>query len=664
MPAPFDERQFNALVELYRQGQAELALARAAELVREHPGVANLHNLIGVITAALGRGEEALAAYDRAVALHPGYADAWNNRGNALRRLGRMAEAVESFDRAVAQDPGFASAHFNRGSALQELGRPGDAVAAFDRSLALRPDHVASLRRRAAALFDLGRAHEALADYERLVALDPADADAHCAMGNCWRELQQPEPALASYERALRIRPDFAYALARKLSLASYVCDWPALASIDLTMLGLAGDPVPPFAMLLVDDDPERNLIRAQRWSEHMFGPTAQPEPAGSRPPPEMPGAKIRIGYFSADFQAHATMVLMASLFERHDASRFEVHAFSYGPDADDAMRSRLRATVARFHDVRHLPDADVAALARGQGIDLAVDLKGYTLAGRPGIFAHRAAPVQIGFLGYPGTMGAGFIDYLIADPVLVPPGDERFYGEKLIRLPGSYQVNDDRREIADRSFARTELGLPDKAFVFCCFNNSYKITPAEFDLWMPLLARVPGSVLWLIRDNAFAEAALRREALARGVAPERLIFAERMPLPEHLARHGCADLFLDTFACNAHTTASDALWTGLPIVTLQGRGFPARVAGSLLHACGLPELVTGSAADYAALALRLATEPAALAAIRAKLAAQLPTAPLFDVAAFTKAIEEGYRLAFGRFAEGLGPEHIDVPAR
>jgi predicted O-linked N-acetylglucosamine transferase (SPINDLY family) len=390
--------------------------------------------------------------------------------------------------------------------------------------------------------------------------------------------------------------------------------------------------------MLTIDDDPARQLHFARTLIAKVAVPKRPAFHSGAGS-----AGRIRIGYFSSDFHDHATLYLMIGLLEHHDKSRFEIHAFSHGPNKPCEMRERLIDAVDAFHDIDKLSNADAAALARSLRIDIAIDLKGHTDGARTGIFAYGAAPKQVNFLGYPGTMGADFIDHIVADRIVIPEDGQHHFAEQVAYLPNSYQPTDSYRVIADRRFTRAQLGLPDEGFVFCCFNNNYKITPAEFDIWMRLLGGVEGSTLWLLEDNRWASANLRREARARGVDPARLVFAPRMIQSEHLARQACADLFLDTFTVNAHTTASDALWAGLPVVTKLGRSFVARVAGSLLHALDLAELVTQREEDYERLALALATDPARLAAIRARLAANRLSAPLFDTARYTRDIEALY---------------------
>jgi predicted O-linked N-acetylglucosamine transferase (SPINDLY family) len=369
----------------------------------------------------------------------------------------------------------------------------------------------------------------------------------------------------------------------------------------------------------------------------------------------------MRIGYFSSDCHDHATMFLMAGLFEEHDRTRFEVTVFSFGLASQDAMRQRLLAGVERFIDVREKSDQEVVALARSLELDIAVDLKGFTSGARTELFALRVAPIQVSYLGYPGTMGVPYMEYLIADHTLIPAPSRVHYSEKVVYLPDSYQVNDSRRAIAARVFTREQVGLPAQGFVFCCFNNSYKILPAVFDVWMRLLQRVPGSVLWLLQDNAGAMQNLYQEAQRRGVDPSRLVFATRLGHSEHLSRQRLADLFLDTLPYNAHTTASDALWSGLPVLTCMGESFAARVGASLLKAVGLPELISENLAQYEALAVQLASQPQRLAALRERLAANRATAALFDTRRFTRNLERAYAQILQRHRDGLPPDHIEV---
>jgi predicted O-linked N-acetylglucosamine transferase (SPINDLY family) len=475
------------------------------------------------------------------------------------------------------------------------------------------------------------------------------------------RDLKRHAEALESYERALRIDPDLEWLHGTWLNARMQVCDWrdfEAHRDRLVRRIERREKAANPFPVLALTGSPEIQRIAAEIW-------VAERHAAGHALPemPRRPGhGKIRIGYFSADFYEHATSYLMAELLERHDKSSFQVTAFSFGPDTRDEMRGRVEAAVDRFIDVGRRSDEEVAMLARSLEIDIAVDLKGFTEDSRTDIFALRAAPIQVSYLGYPGTMGAGFIDYLVADPTIIPEGHERHYAESVAYLPNSYQVNDSRRRIAEKSFTREELGLPRDGFVFCSFNNNYKITPDVFDRWMRMLREVEGSVLWLLQDNEWAAENLRMEAGRRGIAGDRLVFARRMPLAEHLARHRLADLFVDTLPYNAHTTASDALWAGLPVLTCPGEAFAGRVGASLLNAIGLPELIARTPEEYEAAAIELANDPARLREIRQRLADNRLAAPLFDAGLFATHIEAAYTAMYGRYRDGLAPESIRVP--
>ena len=681
----------DALIALRAKGRFGEVAEQAVRLAKRYPNAAVLHSLAGSANERLKRFDEALANYDAALRLQPAAADGHFGRGTVLRALGRTDEALASFEEAIRLRPEVAAAHYHRANILMERSQFDEALAGYDRVVALKPDfadahnnrgnvlHYLKRHQAAIASYDmalqfapalpgahgnrgvslaaLGRLDEALASYDRAIALAPGYADAHNHRGNVLQDLKRLDEALASYRTALLLRPDFSAAAGQVLHLGATLCDWRESAPpIDVSRLGLGGNVVSPFGMLVADDDPARQLERARNWSK-----ARAPAALAALPRPKVRPRKLRIGYFSADFKDHAVMVLMAKLFEVHDRDRFELHAFGYAGRKQDAMRKRLIAGVDHFHDVEGAGDREVAELARGRGIDIAVDLTGYTRGGRPGIFACRPAPVQMNYLGFAGTMGCDFIDYIVVDEVVVPRGDERFYAEKIIRLPHCYLVTDDARPIAERQWRRTDLGLPDDGFVFCCFNGSNKISPMEFDIWMRLLGKVPGSVLWLLEGNPWVRPNLRAEAAARGVDPGRLVFAPKISPAEHLARHRGADLFLDTFNYNAHTTGADALWAGLPMVTKPGSSFPSRVGASLLHAIGMHELVTETAAAYEQLALDLATDPDRLAQVRAKLEANRPTAPLFDTLRFARNIERAYELAYERCLAGLPADHLDI---
>ena len=624
------------------------------------PDLADAHGNRGNVLLALKRLEAALASYDTAITLRPDRAEAHNSRGTVLREMGRLAEALASHEKAIGLRPDHAGAHNNRGNVLRDFGRLVDAVGSYDAAIAIQPDFADALSNRGNALLDLGDLDAALASYDRSIALMPNHAKAHNNRGNVLKAMGRLDDALSACERALALDPDCEYLPGNIAHLQCYLCDWTSRdQSIARLRAGVASGALvsTPFPLLALADDPLLQRQAAELFARKKTAGLARSAPAAVAARRE----RIHLAYLSADFHDHATAFLMAELFERHDRGRFELTAISFGPDSSDVMRQRLRSAFDRFIEVRGMGDAEVARLCNEIGVDIAIDLKGYTTDSRPGILAARCAPIQVNYLGYPGTMGAGFIDYLIADRVLIDDADLDGYSEKIIRLPGSYQANDRRRRISERKFTRPECGLPEEAMVYCCFNNNYKLSPETFDSWMRILGRVPHSVLWLFEDNPTAARNLRREAEKRGIAAERLVFASRLPLPEHLARHGLADLFLDTLPCNAHTTASDALWAGLPVLTLKGRSFAARVAASLNRAVGLPELTTGSREDYEQQAVALATHPDRLAAIKQRLADNRATCPLFDCEGFARHLEEAYVLIIREHDAGHAPRHISM---
>ena len=605
--------------------------------------------------------DSAAECFRRAIEADPGNSRAHSNLGSTMAAIGRHEDAVEAFRRAIELDPSNAQAHFNLGASLQVLGNSEEASVCFVRTIDIDPHHEE-------AYFFLGREHqaagrlnEALACFLQASDLSPNEADIYTAMAGVLVRLNLQDAAAQALEKALSLNPDDAVSRANLLHWLARDCDWERLEPhrTSIPQLGVVGGHVPPFPLLALEDDPQRHRVRSEKFAANDFAQvTPLPVPARPATRPE----RLRIGYFSADFHDHATMHLAARMFELHDRDRFSIHGYSYGREVTGQFRDRASKAFDQFQDVKELGTWSIADLARRDGIDVAVDLKGFTEQQRLGIFNWRPAPVQVSYLGYPGTLATPFIDYLIVDRMVIPPEERGAYAESLITLPHSYQVNDDLRPAPRAGGSRTDAGLPNEGFVFCCFNNSYKLSPAEFDIWMELLKQVEDSLLWLLISPGHMESNLRKEAARRGVDPDRLVFAPWMDRERHLARVRFADLFLDTFNYNAHTTASDALWAGVPLVTKAGRGFAARVGASLLTAIGMDELITSSERDYAELALALARDPERLAAIRARLEANRTTTPLFDSELFTRHIERAYDLAYDRFLKGLAPADIVVP--
>ncbi len=587
------------------------------------------------------------------------YAEAFHNRGVALRQLQRLEEAVHSYRKAIAIRPGYAEAFNHLGESLRQLNQLQEALQSCETALAIQPNFAEALNNRAIVLLALHRLEEALRSCDGALAIRPDFANALATRGYILQDFERHEEAAASFRVAMKLDPEHEYALGSLIYSAVQACDWSEYAQQDsLSACIQASRRVAlPFVLTAVSASPQEQYLCSKILVAHRCPPAPAPIWRGE----QYKHAKIRLAYLSADFHDHATAFLMAGLFEHHDATRFETTAVSFGTNTRSDMRSRLERAFERFIDVRNKSDREVATMLRELEIDIAVDLKGFTADSRTGIFAHRPAPIQVNYLGYPGTMGADYIDYILADRYVIPEEHHAYYMEKVVYLPDTYQVNDRKRRIAERTPTRGEAGLPDRGFVFCSFNRNYKITPPVFDIWMRLLREVDGSVLWLLAGNASAPNALRREAMLRGVAPERLVFAARAELADHLARHRLADLFLDTLPYNAHTTASDALWAGLPVLTCLGTTFAGRVAGRLLNAIGLPELITHSLQEYEALAFKLATDGKTLSEIKQQLARNRETFPLFDTDRFRRHIEAAYLSMWERYQGGQTPASFAV---
>jgi predicted O-linked N-acetylglucosamine transferase (SPINDLY family) len=548
-----------------------------------------------------------------------------------------------------------------RGISAWKRGDLSGAEAAFRAAVEARSAAAGPTSNLGMVLFEQGRFDEALGWLRRAVEIDPAHAGAQNNLGIALARANLPAEAAGHFRAAMAADPAMAEARVNLWKPLMDACDWATLARELEAAAGEWVERVSPYVSLLlpVSLDIQREVARAHSARIERAAAMLLPPVQSVERNPRL----LRVGYVSGDFYNHATAHLTAGLFGRHDRSRFEVFAYSIGQGDASAQRRRIVEGCDRFVEVADEPFEATARRIAADGVHIALDMKGYCGGGRPEIFALRPAPIQVSFLGYPGSMQAGFIDYLIADRIVAPEADGASFSERLVWMPESYQVNDRDQPIADRIPGRAEVGLPEKGFAFCCFNQSYKIDARMFAIWMRILAAVPGSVLWLFRSSATAESALRAAALCQGVAPERLVFATKLPKPEHLARHALADLFLDTHVVNAHTTASDALWAGVPLLTWPGKTFASRVAASLLHAVGLPELVAPNAAEYEALAIALARDPQRLHALRARLARNRLAAPLFDTDLYVRHLENAYEAMWAIHAAGERPRSFAVAA-
>jgi len=660
LKSDYVDAYYNHGIALQELKRLEEAVSSYDQAINLKPDYADAYYNRGVALQGLKRLEEAVSSYDQVINLKPDYAYAYNNRGIILQELKCVEDALLSYDKAISIKPDFAEAHYNRGITLHGLKRLEEAIISYDEAIQIKPDYADAYNNHGNVLKELYRFEQAIISYDKAIIIKPDYANAYFNSGVVLQELNRYDAVISCYEQAISIKPDYKFVIGALLNVKMLTCNWGnfdnqkdlILSKIDSNKIA-----VTPFVLLGLADSPSTHRRCSEMYIKEKF-------PLNSNLgaiPKNIKKNKIRLGYYSADFHNHATAYLMINFFELHDKNQFEIYAFSFGFSEEGEMRSRIKNAFDEFIEISHLSDESVAKLSRDLEIDIAIDLKGFTKDSRTGVFSCRAAPIQVNYLGYPGTMGANYIDYIIGDKTLIPSNSQEFYSEKVIYLPNSYQVNDSKKIISDKQFSRAELEFPEDSFVFCCFNNNYKILPSTFDSWMRILKAVEGSILWLLQDNEFAYENLKKEAQERGIEASRLVFAKRLPLEEHLARHRQADLFLDTFPYNAHTTASDALWAGLPLLTMKGESFASRVAASLLTAIDLPELITSSQEHYETLAIELATNPAKLKAIKVKLESNRLTTPLFDTPRFTKNLEHAYTKMYERYHAGLPPDNIYI---
>ena len=655
----FAEAYYNRGISLQEMKQLHVAVASYDMAIALKPGFAEAYYNRGILQHELKQLEDAVASYDLAIALKPKYAEAYSNRGNSLKELKQLEDAVASYDKAIAINPDLAEAYFNRGTCMKELKQFEGAIASYDKAIDLKPDFAEAYSNRGNALKELRQLSDAVASYDLAIALKPDYAEAYFNRGNALQELKQLDAAVASYDQANRLKPEYEYLYGMKQHIKMHMCFWQdfEIKVLELTRrikLKMRAAPCFDILSLPISLSDQRGVAEIWSVDKYPCNPSLGPICKTSSK------SKIRLGYYSADFRVHPVSILTVGLFELHDKSKFELIAFSMRTESNDEMRERITKAFDQFIDVTTMSDKEVAALSRTLEIDIAIDLGGYTQNCRTGIFSFRAAPIQLSYIGYLGTMGADYYDYLIADRTIIPVKSQSHYSEKIVYLP-SYQVNDSNQETSRIALSRQELNLPTSGFVYCCFNANYKITPSTFDGWMRILKSVPESVLLLYTEINSAAENLKLEADKRGVNPERLIFGKKLIRSQYLARCRSANLFLDTLPYNAGATASDALWAGLPVLTCMGESFASRVAASLLYSIGLPELVTETQAEYEALAIELAINPVKLKGIKDKLESNRLTTPLFDTTSFAKHIESAYTKMYERYQADLLPDHIYI---
>jgi protein O-GlcNAc transferase len=616
----------------------------------------------GNLLCKLKRYQEAIQHHDKALSLNPAYAEAISNKGNALFELKDFAEAIQTYDQALKIKPFLADIWFNRGNALFELNLNEDAAYSYENGLKLKPSHAIGWSDMGNALRALGQYEEADAHYAKAIELKPEFAEGWLNKANTLGELKNYSESILHFKKALNIKPDLDWAKGYLLNVKMEIADWSNFNdNLDEMVQNINQDKkiAQPFGLLSILDDPALCKKATEIYVESNYSIKR----TLNFPRKKLNNRKIRIGYFSADFRTHVVAFITAQLFALHDKNKFEIYAFSFfNPLEVDLMHLKLRRTFDSFIDCQSLSDFDVAQKSRELEIDIAIDMGGYTQFSRPKVFHHRAAPIQVNWLGYPGTLGSTNCDYIIADHIIIPESNQIFFTEKVAYLPNSYMVDDDSRKKSMKKFNKADYGLPEDKFIFCSFNNSYKFNPNVLHSWSKILINKENSILWIPENNKQFMLNIQKEFLKRGVKEERIIFAKREEsMADHLSRIGLADLFLDTYPFNAHSTGLDSLKAGVPILTLIGNSFASRVAASLLNAVNMPELITSSQEEYEALAIDLATNPEKLYAIKQKLAKNLVSEPLFDTPLFTRNIEALYIKMYQRYHDGLSPDHLSL---
>lgn len=653
-----------AALQQRKLAEAERLLTKATQLDRREPAA---WNNLGVALREQDKLTEAVAAYRKALAVAPDFIDALSNLGGALNRLGQPGEAVPALRRAVARDPGHAEALNNLGSALFQQGAVREAETMLKRALKAAPRLAEGWNNLGNVLAELGRHDEAVTAYRAAIEARPQYAEATANLGMALHGLSKTDEAVAALRRAIELRSGYEQAEAYLLHLLQIQCDWDGMAllapRVDAATEGAIRDgrrpSEMPFANVGRRDDPANNLAVAQGWADDIarhHPPLFKHAKSGAK----KPGAPLVLGYVSSDLGEHAVGHLMRGQFRAHDRARFRVHLYTKLL-VDSPHRDQVIGDSDKHADIDHMDPADAARLIQGDGVDILIHLNGWTKHHSLAVCARRPAPIQAEHVGFPGTTGAAFMDYNIVDPIVAPAGHAAFYREKLVHLPHCYQPNDNRQVIADRVLSRADCALPEAGVVFASFNQSFKFDPLMFALWLRLLAAVPGSVLWLLTYEGTSESYLKRVSAAHGIDPRRLIFAPKLPKAEHLRRIQLADLCLDTRIYTGHTTTSDVLWAGVPVVALRGRHFASLVSTSGLINMGLPELVTDTLEGYESLALRLAGDADARAALRAKIAANRPVAPLFDTPRFVRNLERAYQRMWEIYCAGEKPQAITI---
>ena len=653
------QEQINSVMTLYSSGKLIEAIAEIKILNESYPNVPLLFNILGACYQAQGKLKDSVKMFETATKIKPDYAEAHFNLGVVLKTQGQLENAIESYKKAIYLVPNYPAAHNNLGNAYKDLNQLDDAVDSYQKALTFKPDFVEVYNNLGLVMFKIGDFFQAEKSYRKAISIKSNYYDPYFNLGNLLRDINRRKEALICYQQARKIKPDANFIIGNLIHTKMHLCQWDDLKiQIDEVLNGIMNGRkvIGPFALSAIIDSPLHVLKATEIYVNHKY-------PRNNLFPElnlNLNQKKIRLGYFSGDFNNHPVSTLTAELYEIHNRDKFEVHAFSFGENTNDFMNMRIRSAVDQFHEVELFSDQEIVKLSRSLKIDIAIDLAGFTQGSRTGIFAMLAAPLQISYIGYLGTMGADYYDYLIADKIIIPTEKQRFYKEKIIYLP-HFQANDSKEKYNSDIFVREDFGLPDDSFVYCCFNNTYKITPETFDTWARILKKVKNSILMVFASNNVAENNLKKEIILRGINENRLFFGGQLPRSKYLARFKLADLFLDTNPYNAGTTASDALRVGLPVLTCKGESFASRMCASILKAANLDELITKSHLEYELLAIELANNPSKLMKIKNNLSNNIASSPLFKTNEFIKSLELAYKLIYERRHEGLKPDHVFV---
>jgi len=618
--------KYKEAVNLHRTGQIKKAKNICLEILEDEPKNFDILHLLGIISFQLKDYKKSSELISQAIKVNPNDAEVYNNMAIVSKKLNQLDIAYNNYCNAIKLKPDYAEAHNSCGVILKELKKYEDAIKSFNLAIKFNKNY----------------------------------AEAYYNLGHIFFERKKYNEALQNFYQSYKINPKLDYLLSSIIITKHSTCDW---CSFDKDLLVLENiilnekKKINPFLTLSFYESPQLQKTSAEIFVKNEYNDKNNQNHKFDNQTKQ----KIRIAYYSADFRNHPMSYLLANLYELHDRNKFEVIGISFGPDKDDQMRKRVSTAFDKFYDLRLKTEEEIVKFSRELKIDIAIDLMCFTKYHKFGIFVKKCAPIQVNYLGYPGTSGTNYLDYIIADKILIPKDSQKYYSEKIVYLPDTYQANDSTKKISDRIFTREELGLPKDAFVFCCFNNNYKITPQVFDVWMRLLERVENSVLWILSEDINISKNLKNETTKRGIDFNRIVFAERIKMNEHLARQKVADLFIDTFPYTGHTTASDALWVGLPVLTRIGKSFASRVSASLLNAIDLSELVTSSEKEYEDLAVEIAKNPTKLKEIKNKLKNNRSSKPLFNTQIFTRNIEKAYSLMYERYLKNLPLDNIEI---